>query len=390
MIKRLITVFLASTMILSLAACSSSSSLEASSSSITETAETSTLNFEDMVLESSMELKFAELFSVDYFKGGYKLISIEDNQKFLTIPENSDLPQNLPDDITPLIMPIDNSMLATTAAMSLISSIDATDKVSLSTYDVDSWYIDEVKAKLENGEMTFVGSYKDPDYELITSNNPQFAVYNTVILSNPAIIEKLKEIDIPLVIDFSSRETHPLARVEWVKLYGALYDMEDKANEVFNAQMETIQSIPETVEPSVDKQGIIFYINGSGEIVVRNGGDYIAKMYSLAGGDYLMSDIEPESSGTTKMTTEEFYTVGKQADYIIYIWAHGGEPANISEFVELDGLLADFDAVKNGNVWCTTPDFFQVTSTIGDVIYDMYSLLNGDEENLTYLFELKE
>ena len=37
--------------------------------------------------ERSMELSYAEEFSVDYYKGGYTLITIGDNDRFLVVPE---------------------------------------------------------------------------------------------------------------------------------------------------------------------------------------------------------------------------------------------------------------------------------------------------------------
>ena len=48
-------------------------------------------------------------------------------------------------------------------------------------------------------------------------------------------------------------------------------------------------------------------------------------------------------------------------------------------------------AVKNGNVWCTTPDFFQIQDTIGSMINDIHLMLTADEstDRLTYLYKLK-
>ena len=47
----------------------------------------------------SMELKFAHEFSVDYYEGGYKLISLGDGSRFLTIPEGMEKPRGIAKDI---------------------------------------------------------------------------------------------------------------------------------------------------------------------------------------------------------------------------------------------------------------------------------------------------
>ena len=54
-------------------------------------------------------------------------------------------------------------------------------------------------------------------------------------------------------------------------------------------------------------------------------------------------------------------------------------------------VLADMKAVKEGNVWCTTPDFFQISNTIGNIINDMNSVFSADAsaDKFTYLYKLK-
>ena len=63
-----------------------------------------------------MELDFAEQFSVDYYENGYKLITLGDGSRFLTVPEGADVPAGLDETITPLYQPINNIYLAATGA----------------------------------------------------------------------------------------------------------------------------------------------------------------------------------------------------------------------------------------------------------------------------------
>ena len=48
-------------------------------------------------------------------------------------------------------------------------------------------------------------------------------------------------------------------------------------------------------------------------------------------------------------------------------------------------------AVKDGNVWCTTPDFFQIADTIGSMVNDINKMMTSDSsvKELTYLKKLK-
>ena len=88
---------------------------------------------------------------------------------------------------------------------------------------------------------------------------------------------------------------------------------------------------------------------------------------------------------------EQFFATCKDADFIIYIWSMGGKPENMDQFLAKSELLSEFKAVKENNVWCTTPDFFQIADTLGYMVADMNKMLTSTEadEKFTYLFRLK-
>ena len=181
----------------------------------------------------------------------------------------------------------------------------------------------------------------------------------------------------------------PLARVEWAKLYGAIFNLEDKASELFDAQAAFVNEIAKTQNSG--KTIAICYITSKGALYARNADDYMAKMAELAGGKYALPDVGVGKTGTANMELEAFYNGAKDADYLIYIWSMGGKPDTLKALIERGPILADLKAVKDGNVWCTTPNFFQIQNTIGSMINDIHLMLEADEktDTLTYLFRLK-
>ena len=71
---------------------------------------------------------------------------------------------------------------------------------------------------------------------MITANNIQLQVDTTMVNSYPEVLEKYTELGIPYIVETSSKEDHPLGRVEWVKLWGIICDMEEEANAYFEEQ----------------------------------------------------------------------------------------------------------------------------------------------------------
>ena len=74
-----------------------------------------------------MPLQYATQFSVDYYAGGYKLICLSDNSRFLIVPEDAEAPAGIDKDITILHQPIQNIYLVATSAMCLFDALDALD-----------------------------------------------------------------------------------------------------------------------------------------------------------------------------------------------------------------------------------------------------------------------
>ena len=241
----------------------------------------------------------------------------------------------------------------------------------------------------DNNKLTYIGNYKEPDYELIVAGAPSIAVYSTMLSSVPEVAAKLKELGVKYILDQSTYEEEPLGRVEWAKFYAAFCDQEESAEEMFNQQDEYITKLS-----NVEKTGkkvAVFYITSKGKLYVRNAGDYLAKMVNMAGGEYIFDNLNPDKTGTQTMEMEKFYDTAKDADYIIYIWSLGGKPSTLADFTGYNSTLSEFKAVKEGNVWCTTPDFFQIADTIGSMVNDINLMLNADANTseLTYLKKLK-
>ena len=141
--------------------------------------------------ERSMELAYATEFAVDYYTGGYKLITLGDGSCFLVIPEGGALPDGIADEITPLYQPVENIYLAATSAMCLFDALDRLDAIRLSGSKPESWYIENARAAMEAGSILFAGKYSEPDYELILENHCPLAIESMMVGHASEVKDKL-------------------------------------------------------------------------------------------------------------------------------------------------------------------------------------------------------
>ena len=368
--RRLTAAMLALLLTLALCACSTGKTPENTDGQGTSVA------WEDLAFDRTMPLRYAEQFSVEYAGEDYKRITIRDDRVYLLVAEGAAVPDSVPAGVTVLQQPLDQIYLVASAAMDSFEKLDAVDCITLSGKKEADWYIQEAKEAMQSGAMVYAGKYSEPDYELILSQGCDLAVENTMIYHSPAVLEQLERLGIPVLVETSSYEPQPLGRMEWIKLYAALLDKEDEAAALFDAKMDSLSGVLEQ-EPT-GKTVAFFYITSSGAVNVRKSTDYVAKSITLAGGDYISFDTSEEENAqsTVNIQMESFYHGAVDADVLIYNSIIDGELHSIDELVALNPLLADFKAVKNGNVWCLTKNFYQESLELSDLILDVNHALN--------------
>lgn len=357
-----------------------------------------------------VDLSYAQEFTMDRYTNGCTLITISDGSRFLVAPEalaeatDGELLQGLQqggdgiasEDITVLRQPVNQIYLVASAVMDMFCSLDGLDHIRLSGTDTDGWYIEEARTAMEAGSILYAGKYSAPDYELILSEDCGLAIENTMIEHSPEVKENLKSFGIPVLVDYSSYENHPLGRVEWIKLYGVLLGKETEADQVFAEQEQMLAEVERDMAAGKEEERptvAFFYITGNGSANVRKASDYVPKMIELAGGAYVYHDLGDEESHSSSMTMqiEEFYATAKDADYIIYNSAIDGEVHSIEELYAKCELLADFKAVREGHVYCTTRNLYQESMAIGGLIQDIHVMIGGSggEHEMQYLYPVE-
>lgn len=350
------------------------------------------LEIPGLTYDHSMELEYATQFAVDYYQDDYAVITIAQEGSYLVVPEGKEAPEGLDKEIKVLQQPLDHIYLVATSSMDLFRAIGGIENITLSGTDANGWYIEEAKEAMENGNIQYAGKYSAPDYELILANGCDLAIESTMIYHSPDVREKLEEFGIPVLVEHSSYESDPLGRMEWLKLYAVLLDKEEEADAYFQSQTDMLTDV--LGAENTEKTVAFFSINSNGYVTVRKTGDYISKMIELAGGRYIFQNLGDDNAlSTMNMQMEDFYAGACDADYIIYNSAIESELHSLDELLEKSSLLADFKAVKEGNVWCTEKSLFQETTGIATMISDMHTMLTSDDPDLsqlTYMYRLTD
>ena len=340
---------------------------------------------ESLAADSAVELQYAEQFIIETRDDGCHLVTIAGSDRFLIVPEGQE-PPAIGNGVIILQQPVENIYLAATSAMCLFDALDALPSISMSGTKADGWTVENARTAMERGDIVYAGKYSAPDYEMLLAQNCGLAIESTMITHAPEVKEKLEALGIPVFVERSSYEPHPLGRTEWIKLYGLLTGKLAIAEQLFAEQAAYLDGI---AHESTGQTAAFFYISSNGNAVVRKTGDYVTKMIELAGGQTAFPDTggDENATGTVNLNMEQFYAAAKDADVLIYNSAIDGELRTMSDLLGKSHLLAECAAVQTGNVWCTGKNMFQETTEFGMMMTELNRIFKGEADDSLQFFK---
>ncbi len=345
-----------------------------------------------------MPLEYAKQFSVDYYGEEYALITIHDEFYYLLIREGADVPKDLPEEIQIIQQPAEHIYAASSSCPDFFRELGTLDQVTMTSTKAEDWTIPEIRDHVADEDMIFVGKYSAPDYEYICDEGCSLAIENTMIYHAPEVSEMLLRLGIPVLTEYSSYEDEPLGRLEWIMLYGLLTGKEEEARTYFEEQVSRMNEVLAGEGHSNPQTDVVFfYIGTNGSVNVRREQDYVSRMIDMAGGRYMLQDLEnalPESdsgSGSITVQMESFYAAAKDADVLIYNGTLGEPLEDLDELLGKSPLLEDFKAVKNERVYCSRESLFQEVTGTCRMVTDFYRVITqtDEDEGLTYLQKLE-
>lgn len=337
---------------------------------------------------SEVKQDYADQFHIYRYQGGYRLITVADGSRYLVVPKGKPVPSGTGGKTVILRQPLSHVYNAATAVMSLFSAAGALDHVTMSSLPESGWTFDAPRQRMQSGAMVYAGKYSEPDYEMLVDRKCDLAVESTMIYHTPDVKEMIEDLHIPVFVDRSSYEKHPLGRVEWVKVYGALTGRENAAERFFRGQKSKATGRKTGAAGKSRKKVAFFYLSADGKAVVRREDDYVPAMIRMAGGKYAYSGVHARAS-SVPMSMEKFFEMTRDADLIVYNGSIDQTVRSLSDLKAKDPIMKKIPAVRQGNCYVAGSAMYQRTDLTGEMIADFRNLLAGDTGDLRFLKKLK-
>ncbi len=248
-----------------------------------------------------------------------------------------------------IVPPLGKVVVTTTAHCQLIDWLGATDVV---VGVCDSRYIgvDEIKRRLKSGKTIDCGNSMNPDVERMVGIGTDAIIVSP--FENSGGYGQLERTGIHIIEAADYMEPSPLARAEWMKLYGILFGREQQADSLFHVVDSTYNNMRR--EALKMKEGRTLLVERkTGNVWYCPGGkSTIGTLISDAHGLYpWMNDGH---SGSLPMAPEQVIARGAHADAWMFVCS--GNTITLAELAQEYAGYKILDAYRKGNVYACNTD----------------------------------
>jgi iron complex transport system substrate-binding protein len=266
------------------------------------------------------------------------------NLTYHLIRRGEELPGRL-DSSMVIFVPLKKIICMSTTHVAMISALGEENSVS-GVSGTGFIFSESLNKNIEKGLIEDVGYEANLNKELILKISPDLIMMYGIGSESAGYVGKIKELGIKVIFNADYLETDPIAKAEWIKLFGALYCKEEMADSLFEAEREAYDSTRLYISKNIaNRPKVMLGLPFKDTWYISPGNSFISKLISDAGGDYLWE--KTRSSVSMPYGIENVYMRALTADF----WLNIGSVKSRNEISSVDFRLRDLPSFINGNLY---------------------------------------
>lgn len=218
---------------------------------------------------------------------------------------------------------------------------------------------------LNKSKVKELGYMQVANPESFIEVHPDVIFYSGFDMSNP-ILNKLSQAGLKTFLIYDWKETHPLGRAEWIKVFGILLNEEKEANAIFNKIKRQYNDIVKKLKQAKVRPTVLAGTYFSGVFNAPAGKSYMAQLFEDANANYVYA--ETKGTGSLSLSLEEVITKNKSTDF----WLNAAA-ATKYDLLQQSQKFRLLKATKQGNLYSYFSNrncFFQKASTSPQLVLE--------------------
>ena len=206
-----------------------------------------------------------------------------------------------PKDGVKIKVPVDKIAVNSCSHVAYIDALGLTAKIVAST-DPGYVYNENFRNQLSEGKIENLGGSYDMNFEKILKVSPEvLMVTGFQGVDNMAL--RAQEAGIPVVYNYEWVEKTVLGRAEWIKFFGELFDLREKADSIFNEIKTEYLRCAELAGSATNKPKVLSGAPYKGTWYIPGGQTFMAEFYNNSGMDYFYKDNKDNFSLALSLET---------------------------------------------------------------------------------------
>ncbi len=332
-------------------------------------------------------ISYAARFKINH-REGYSQLSVLDPwqgashlvQTWYLVPEGTRAPAGI-EQKTIINVPVRRVICMSTTHLAMISAIG--EAGSVAGFSGKRLIFDrELSEKAAGGIIREVGYDDNLNKELIMELKPDIVIVYGIGSESAGYIGKLREMGIPVLFDADYLEDNPLGKSEWIRVMGALYCREQRADSIFRRIESRYNTLKDHIKAVVKvRPKVLLGLPFRDTWFISPGNSYISNLIRDAGGDYLWEGTE--SAYSMPLSPEAVYVKALEADY----WLNTGIAESLNDIRTIDSRLAGLPSFRDQRLYNNTlrtgsgggNDYWEGGTLYPDVILaDIATILHPD------------
>ncbi|WP_428743372.1 ABC transporter substrate-binding protein [Tenacibaculum sp.] len=313
--------------------------------------------------KKEIPLKYAQGFSISD-QGDYKLLEIKNpwpksdkTYKYALVPKNQKINLNKNDFEAIVPIPVKKVVVTSTTHIPSLELLDV-EQTLVGFPGINYISSKKTRNRIDNGFVRDLGQNEGINTEVLLELLPDLVI-GFGIDGNNKTFETIKKCNIPVIYDGDWVEKSPLAKAEWIKLFGVLYGKEQKADSIFNTIEKDYLNAKKLASKVKNRPSILSGAMYKDVWYLPNGSSTEAQLLKDANTNYLFKDTS--GTGSLALNFETVYAKAKDAD----IWLSPSNYESMEALKNSNEHYTMFKAYQNKNIY----SFTNTTGDTGGVLY---------------------
>jgi len=314
------------------------------------------------VSNSAKNVRYAKGFSIDRYDG-FSILRVsnifpnsKNNFTYILHKKNSSIPDSLKQYCS-IEVPIKKIITTSTTHIPALESLNVAK--SLIGFPTPNYISSvETRAWIDAGNVKDLGTNQGLNTEIILDLQPDVLVGYSVD-GDLKVYQNLEKNGIKIVYNSDWTEQSPLGRAEWIKFFGALYDLDEKATLLFNEIEKEYTKTALLAKSASFRPSVFAGAMYKEQWFMPQGESWAAQFINDANANYLWSHTK--GSGSLALSFEQVLDKAQTATF----WIGPGQFTSYKEMEAANSNYLYFDAVTKKNTY----SFSTKKGKTGGVLY---------------------